>query len=127
MTPVGKCILIADDEESMRKVLAQRLAFWGYTVISAKDGQEAVELAKTRRPDLILLDIMMPVLDGLEACRQLKTTPETQRIPVVFVTAKASKDVPVRARQVGADGLLQKPYDFDELSQVIQRLTTEQI
>ena len=120
----GKRILIVDDEESMRKVLAKRLTFWGHTVVTAKDGQEAIAFAMLHRPDLILLDIMMPVIDGFQACRQLKAVRDTCHIPVVFVTAKSSKDLPAQARAAGADGVIQKPYDFTELSDMIQRLTT---
>ncbi len=116
----AKRILVADDEESMRKVLERRLLSWQFTVLIAKDGLEAMRLASEERPDLILLDVMIPGVDGLEVCRLLKGNAELARIPVVMVTAKDSKMVKEEAAAVGADGFVQKPYEFEELRRVIE-------
>src|SRR5688572_26198561 len=87
----GKCIVLADDEESMRKVLARRLESWGFTVIAVPSGIEALEQVAQRKPHVVLLDVMMPGLDGLETCRRLKQDAAMQAIPVILVTAKAAQ------------------------------------
>ena len=111
----GKTILVADDEASMRKVLSLRLGSCGYKIILVADGCEAVQLAKERRPDLVLLDVMMPRLDGFETCRTLKAAQETRDIPVLLITAKDSESLSADVRASGADGYVRKPYDYQEL------------
>jgi len=118
----GQLILLADDEASMRMVMERRLQSWGYAVVTAQDGRQAVELAQTHPPDLILLDVMMPQLDGLSACRILKAAEATRHIPIVIITAKDSKDLPQETKAAGADGFLQKPYDFAELRAMLKQL-----
>ena len=115
-------LLLADDEPSMRKVLELRLNFWGYAVRCANDGAEAVQLAAAEIPDLILLDVMMPGMDGLQACRHLKADPKTCEIPVVLVTAKDTRGLAEQVQASGADAFLQKPYDYTVLQRLIQRL-----
>ena len=118
--PSAKTILVADDEASMRKVIERRLQAWGYGVVIAVDGLEAVRLAKERRPDLILLDVMMPGLNGLDVCRQLKGEGSTAPIPVIIVTAKESRTIRDEVTEAGANGFIQKPYEFDELLRTIR-------
>ena len=116
----AKTILVADDEASMRKIIERRLLSWGYRVVVAVNGTEAVRLAKERRPDLILLDVMMPGLNGLEVCRQMKQDAATAPIPIVIVTAKESRTIRDEAAAAGANGFIQKPYEFSELLRHIQ-------
>ena len=113
-------ILLADDEEDLRCVLGKRLEAWGYAVIAAADGLEAVRLAATERPDLILLDVMMPKLNGLEAARQLKSAPATARIPIVLITAKGKVLAPDEMRALGIHTILYTPYETEDLHRVVQ-------
>jgi adenylate cyclase len=104
-------ILIVDDNEKNRDILRTRLGRQGYELIEAADGEEAVAAARQHHPDLILLDVMMPKVDGIEACRQLKADADLPFTPIILVTAKAdSKDV-VAGLEAGADEYLTKPVD----------------
>lgn len=113
-------ILLADDEEDLRRVLSKRLEAWGYTVIAAADGLEAVRLAATEQPQLILLDVMMPRLNGLEAVRQLKSAPATARIPIVLITAKGKSLAEDDVQALGVQAVLHKPYETDDLRRAVQ-------
>jgi DNA-binding response OmpR family regulator len=104
-------ILIVDDNETNRDILRTRLGRQGHELIEAADGEEAVAAARQHHPDLILLDVMMPKVDGIEACRQLKADADLPFTPIILVTAKAdSKDV-VAGLEAGADEYLTKPVD----------------
>jgi class 3 adenylate cyclase len=104
-------ILIVDDNETNRDILLTRLASQGYELSQAVDGEDALAAAKEWLPDLILLDVMMPKIDGVEVCRQLKNDPSLPFMPIILVTAKAdSKDV-VAGLEAGADEYLTKPID----------------
>jgi adenylate cyclase len=104
-------ILIADDNEANRDILARRLEANGYALAMAADGEEALALARSSLPDLILLDIMMPKVDGLEVCRQLKADRCLPFIPIILVTARAdTKDI-VRGLEMGGDEYVTKPVD----------------
>lgn len=104
-------ILIADDNEANRDVLARRLEANGYHLVLAEDGEQALEQARSKLPDLILLDIMMPKLDGLEVCRKLKADKTLPFIPIILVTARSdSKDI-VAGLDTGGDEYLTKPVD----------------
>jgi class 3 adenylate cyclase/ActR/RegA family two-component response regulator len=108
-------ILIADDNEANRDILARRLEAQGYQLLMAADGEEALTCARDKLPDLILLDIMMPKMDGLEVCRQLKADKGLPFIPIILVTARAdTKDV-VAGLDMGADEYLTKPVDQSAL------------
>jgi adenylate cyclase len=108
-------ILIVDDNETNRDILRTRLGPQGYELMEASDGAEALSLARQHHPDLILLDVMMPKVDGIEVCRQLKSDNELPFIPIVLVTARAdSKDV-VAGLEAGADEYLTKPVDQSAL------------
>lgn len=104
-------ILVVDDIETNRRVLEARLSAEYFDVISASSGRECLEIAEAEQPDLILLDIMMPGLDGFETCRQLKANRETRHIPVVMVTALDQRDDRVKGLRAGADDFLTKPVD----------------
>ena len=105
------CILIVDDEPINLDILQTRLAVHGYEILTATNGEEALAIASAQQPDLILLDIMMPKMDGIDVCRQLKADASLPFMPIVMVTAKAdSKDV-VAGLEAGADEYLTKPVD----------------
>ena len=118
----AKTVLVADDEEGMRRVLERRILSWGYAVVTAADGLEVLRVAKERRPDLILLDVMMPNLNGLEACRQLKADNETRQIPIILVTAKAGQLSGEQIEAAGVFASVPKPYDVAELLALIQKV-----
>ncbi|MDP2168335.1 MAG: response regulator [Thermodesulfovibrionales bacterium] len=108
-------VLIVDDEPKNLKLLGALLKNYGYDFKTAQNGLEALEKTKEYSPDLILLDIMMPEMDGYEACRRLKEDPLTQHIPVVMVTALADKESRVKGLGTGANDFLTKPIDSTEL------------
>jgi putative two-component system response regulator len=108
-------ILIVDDEEINLKLMCAILKNYNYSCGTAKNGIEAIEKAKEMSPDLIFLDIMMPVMDGYEACKRLKNDPETQHIPVIMVTALADRDSRIEGLKSGANDFLTKPVDSTEL------------
>lgn len=104
-------ILIVDDNDANRDILEARLAANGYELIQGSDGEEAISLARQHLPDLILLDVMMPKLDGIEVCRQLKADQALPYMPIILVTAKADTRDVVIGLEVGADEYLTKPVD----------------
>ncbi|HTL70387.1 MAG TPA: response regulator transcription factor [Candidatus Eisenbacteria bacterium] len=103
-------ILIVDDEADILASLTTRLTSAGYEVSSAADGAEAVRLALEIRPDLILMDIKLPLMDGIEACRRIKTATVDNPIPVIFLTADASIRFTHEKHPLSADGYLIKPF-----------------
>jgi putative two-component system response regulator len=108
-------ILIVDDELSARTGLAKLLSREGFEVSQAGDGQSALAACASFRPDLILLDIVMPGMDGFEVCRRVKAAPETRLTPVVLITGLSATEDRIRGINAGADDLLSKPIDFNEL------------
>jgi class 3 adenylate cyclase/CheY-like chemotaxis protein len=108
-------ILIADDNPMNRDVLQARLAVHGYEILTAADGREALDIGRTAQPDLILLDVMMPELDGFEVCRRLKADPSLPFIPVIMVTAKSDSSDIVAGLEAGGDEYLTKPVDHAAL------------
>ena len=112
-------ILVVDDEERVREMLKFRLKFLDYEVIEATNGRDALEVAAAEKPDLILLDVMMPEIDGFQACTRLKENEDTRQIPVVMLTARAdAKDV-ARSFTCGAEDYMVKPYDPEVLQQKV--------
>lgn len=111
----GQSILVIDDEESGRTLLAEFLQTLGYRVLLAKDGQEGVHKAQLLRPDAILMDVRMPVCDGVAACRLLKATPATRDIPVLFLTAASLPQERVVGLMVGAVDYITRPFDLEEV------------
>lgn len=108
-------ILVIDDEVHIIKIIEYKLRGAGYTVISARDGLEGVEKAKTERPDLILLDIMMPRMDGFQALEALKKDPETEGIPVLMLTVKGREGDRQKGLQMGVVDYMIKPFSPNHL------------
>ncbi len=108
-------ILIVDDECNIRELLKFNLEKSGYKVIEADDGQSAITIAKTQKPELIVLDLMLPGMDGLEVCRIVKNSRETAAIPIIMLTAKNEEIDKVIGLELGADDYLTKPFSPREL------------
>jgi len=115
-------ILLVDDEEANLKLLIQWLIPLGYDIELASNGEEAVQKTRSSRPDLIILDIMMPVMDGYEACRILKADPETKNIPIIMVTALHERESKLKGLSVSANDFLSKPIDQTELTIRVKNL-----
>lgn len=115
-------ILLVEDNEMNRDMLSRRLARKGYDVIIAVDGNEGVSKAQTEAPDLILMDMSLPVLDGWEATKILKTFPATQSIPVIALTAHAMAGDREKALQAGCDDYDTKPIELPRLLEKIEKL-----
>jgi two-component system, cell cycle response regulator DivK len=112
---MNKTILVVEDQEDNRQILRDLLASSGFLMIEAHDGQQALAMARSQRPDLILMDIQLPVVDGYEATRSIKRDPELKHIPVIVVTSYALSGDEERAREVGCDAYVAKPYSTRHL------------
>jgi len=104
-------ILIADDSPDLVNILSSRFRALGFQVFEARDGMEALEQARANHPDIILLDVMMPELNGFQVCRRMKQDPATVAIPIIMLTAKSSEADKFWGTEVGADHYLTKPID----------------
>ena len=111
----GKLILVADDDSDVRELVVFRLVHAGYEVITAADGEEAASLALERRPDLCLLDVMMPKLDGFEVTRRVRSSPEIADTPILLLTASVHESAVERGIRAGADDHIAKPFSSREL------------
>lgn len=117
-----KKILFIEDEPDQILMISLRFEKSGYEVISSMDGLEGLKKAAAEKPDLILLDVIMPGIDGLEVCRRLRKNPATKHIPVITTTAAGMDDVEHECRTAGADDCVRKPYDSADLLLKIKRL-----
>ena len=115
-------VLAVDDNEQNLQLLEEYLWGWGYDVVLARDGREAVDLYPRHNPAIIVLDVMMPVMDGYEACRQIKSSPAGRTIPILMLTALTGTDDKIRALEAGADDFLNKPINREELRTRIRSL-----
>jgi DNA-binding response OmpR family regulator len=122
MDPGTPLVLVADDEEDIRALVAFRLRRAGYDVITAADGAEALTLATTRLPDLIVLDMMMPKATGLEVTRSLREQDSTRDIPVILLTARAQEADVASGFEAGADDYVKKPFSPMDLQLRVQAL-----
>ena len=117
---MSKRILIVEDQEDNRKILRDLLTSAGFDPVEAATGEEGVRLAETERPDLILMDIQLPGLDGHEATRRIKANPALRQIPVIAVTSYALSGDDVKAREAGCDAYVTKPFSPRTLLAKIQ-------
>jgi CheY-like chemotaxis protein len=116
-------VLVADDEPLSVEMLALMLSFRGYDVVCAFDGEEALQRAREEKPDLILMDVVMPGLEGIDVTRALRADPELGERPVVLISSSDEADV--RWREAGADLFLQKPLDIRRMPELIDRLLAD--
>lgn len=121
MMAKGKILLI-DDHRTVLRLLEAILKLRGYELLYAENGQQGMAMARQEQPDLILLDVMMPEIDGFKVCQYLKEQPDTAHIPVVFLTARGAEDDLATGRRVGAEGFLTKPFLAKEVLDLIERL-----
>ena len=122
MTEQAPLILVVDDYEDAREMYAEYLRFCGFRVAEARNGNEALEQAFSLTPDLILMDLSLPGMDGWEATRQLKADPRTNRIPVVALTGHALAGASEGARKAGCDSFVTKPCLPDDLVVEVRRM-----
>ena len=115
-------ILLVEDNEMNRDMLSRRLTRRGYTVVIAEDGQQGVDMATSERPDLILMDMSLPVMDGWEATRRIKESGATNSIPVIALTAHAMSEDRDQALAAGCEDFDTKPVELDRLLEKINRL-----
>jgi two-component system, cell cycle response regulator DivK len=112
---MSKRILVVEDQEDNRRILRDLLTNVGFQLLEAEDGAQGVAAAETHRPDLILMDIQMPIVDGYEATRQIKANPTLKAIPVIVVTSYALSGDEDKARAAGCDDYITKPYSPRQL------------
>jgi twitching motility two-component system response regulator PilG len=119
-------ILIVEDEESLLKLESILLSAKGYIVTGVMDGRTALEKISMEKPDLVLLDIMLPSLDGFEVCRRIKEDPETGAIPVVILTARKNSQDHARGLEAGADAYITKPFKSMQVMETIASLLSKE-
>ena len=123
MTDAAKTlVLVVDDFADNREMYSEYLTFCGYDVVEAKNGKEAIEAAQARNPDIIIMDLSLPVMDGWEATRRLKADERTRKIPVVALTGHALAGHSQGAKEAGCDSFLAKPCLPDQLVAEIKRM-----
>jgi two-component system cell cycle response regulator DivK len=122
---MAKLILIVEDEPRNLTLVRDLLQVSGYKTIEATDGEQGVELAKSKKPDLILMDVQMPKMDGLEATRILKADATTSNIPVLALTSYAMKGDKERILEAGCDGYIAKPIDIKEFLKLVTEYLSE--
>jgi DNA-binding response OmpR family regulator len=122
MAMTKKKILVADDNANIRKVVKLGFESLGYAVIAAEDGKQALEKIRAERPDLVILDVMMPEKSGYDVCAEMKADAELRTIPVVMLTAKNLEEDQYWGRELGADEYITKPYDPEELERAVEKI-----
>lgn len=115
-------ILIVDDDKMLRLGLALCIRNAGFETLTAEDGEEAIRLVRSERPELVVLDVMMRGMNGIEVCRALRENPDTRHIRVVFLSARGQEREKVEGLEAGADHYMTKPFDYRELIRVIEQL-----
>ncbi len=115
-------ILIVDDEKEIANMIRMTLEMQGYEVLLAYDGEEGLTAARNHKPDLMLLDVMMPKINGYQVCRELKTNAPTQKIPIIMLTAKAQESDRFWAKETGVDDYIVKPFEIVNLLDKIKKL-----
>jgi two-component system alkaline phosphatase synthesis response regulator PhoP len=115
-------ILIVDDSKFARAIIVNGLKKEGFETIEAENGQEAIDIAKIEKPNLVIMDVVMPVLNGIEATKILKNLEETKKIPILILTGQNTKEEILEGFNAGADEYLCKPFKFNELLSTIKTL-----
>ena len=115
MTPMSPTVLVVEDETALVTLLRYNLEREGFRVAEAGDGEEALLVAREQKPDLVLLDWMLPLLSGLEVCRQMRRMPETRGVPIIMLTARGEEGDKLRGLDSGADDYVTKPFSPSEL------------
>jgi CheY-like chemotaxis protein len=115
-------VLVVDDDPQVLRLMRVNLELEGYDVVSAPDGEEALEAVVNERPDVVVCDVMMPGMDGLTVLRNLRANPKTSKIPFVVVSAKAQRADVKAALEMGADRYITKPFDPQELLDAVEHL-----
>lgn len=125
--PVSKTVLIVEDNELNLKLLNDVLEYHGYTVITSRLGEPSLELARRHMPDVILMDIQLPDISGIEAARQLKHDEQTRKIPIIAVTAFAMSGDEAKILAGGCDAYISKPFNLVEFLKLIARYTARDL
>ena len=120
-------ILVAEDERDIRELIAFTLKYHGFEVITAENGEQALQLAAEAKPDLLLLDVRMPRLTGYEVCQKVKERDDLRRIPVVFLSAKGQESEILQGRQAGAVDYILKPFSPQELADRLKAVLGGQV
>ncbi len=115
-------VLLVEDTEDNRFMMRRLLEMSGYAVVEARNGEEAVRIAKEKRPQIILMDLSLPIIDGLAATRRIRQLPELENVPIVAVSAHDTADFHSEALAAGCNSYITKPIDFSELEVLICRL-----
>jgi two-component system, cell cycle response regulator DivK len=118
-------ILVVEDTEDNRQIIRDLLSSVGYELIEAMDGAEGVALAESQHPDLILMDMQLPVMDGYEATRRIRSIPELARVPIIAVTSYALSGDEAKTREAGCDGYVAKPFSPRELLAMVRQFLPE--
>lgn len=121
----GRNILICDDDDLLLELLQHRLGARGYRVMLARDGREAIEQARKQQPDAVVLDAMMPVVDGYQVLRRFREDPALANVPIIFLTARKQEEDIVEALKLGASDYLAKPFIPEELLARLSRLLAQ--
>ena len=119
-------ILVVDDNEQLRDLLKDVVESWGYEVLEASQGRSCLALAQKERPNIILLDVMLPGLSGYEVCQSLKEDPSTHDISIIMVSALTDVEDRIHGFKVGADNFLVKPINYEELRAIVTKHLNEQ-
>lgn len=120
-------ILLIDDHQTVFRLLEAIVRIRGYALLYAESGQQGIVMARQEKPDMILLDIMMPDIDGFKVCQYLKENEGTKDIPVMFLTARGSEGDLETGRKAGADGFMTKPFKTIDVLNQIERILTDKV
>lgn len=123
---MAKRLLFVDDEPDILKVIKFRFEKLGYEVLTAVNGQEALDRTQKEMPDLILLDLRLPVINGYDVCKRIKSDEKLKHIPVIIFTASVGKNMEEKTRELGADGYVTKPFEPEVLMEKIKKLLKEE-
>ena len=122
---MGKRVLVIEDTEDNRQIIRDLLTSFDYELIEAADGAEGVAMAQSQRPDLILMDIQLPQMDGYEATRRIRAIPELARVPIIAVTSYALSGDEAKTREAGCDGYVAKPFSPRQLLAKVREFLPE--